>query len=1044
MKNTMKIKSLLSFFVPAAMMSLAVAGCSDYDNGYSEQAIKFAQDFRKTFGDIDPEQDWNLAERGTVTVSTTKESEVKIYAKMGDEYAIVGDYEGVKGTRMLGFDMVEGTKEIVVTDGATAQKTVPGGVVTFGGTRAIFTDPDDSNGDGVKVSKIPAGGTTIKEVTYPQYKYISSSDYDAVRGVVPEIGYRQDHTNLNRVTHDFSYISNGEFVIYPYFWNTSSDNTIGVYYTDANGVYHEVDIYQNKGEGLEGQGEEYLDANLSEATLVGQNVLEGRVSKRYYSNSTNIQAAYWQDYKALVHGPLSGIYLDNLGFPTDISDYTKLVVNADLKNGTDNFRVGIYEQSADGKDIQETRIVKTITTSGEDVVIDLNGSEFANFNKHNCKIYLFGSNAANHNNSSGVTIQGIQGCQGDIQFNKVQLFKNGTSWSQYNGGNANDIVQNNRQGRSQGIVVNIPEGTKFGMYLKKTDGAVGDCTFYSESSKNTNATTHGNGIIDYGNGTVNWDDTNSHPSYASTFTIGDQMFIGFEDWPNNTEAYGGGDFDLNDIVLAFAGSKPTIINEDPKATVWLVACEDLGGSFDIDYNDVVFSVEHVSGKTKAKITPLAAGGTLASYIYFQDPWDSNRDKCFGEIHQLFGAAKANSGEYEIINAYSRYEKTAAEIEFDVDENWTMAYYTTGDGSGSKYTRNGKDVNMGGFEIRTLTSGSDAPFTLDINSSAFSGASTIQASVRDEGENVPYILCIPYPYTRYNYPEAGKKTDYVWAWPVEYQTICDENGAGPYPDFAGWVQNHNNNTDWYKNKNYTNYSSATVEDRILATNPMTQEEINANNGGGGTTQRKASQLGNKGDMVVHKANAGTGISVDLFANLTNANLSSGVITYDYGHSGGDTNSPTKPLYSAGTRTITVTQAADDNYEAGSTTFKLTIVNDDEVVNNTQTYQISSAITSATFSLENGSNGKYNVKYNGKTILTNVSSVKFSWSDIKTSDGSGNPMNLFTPTRSLSWSDTSYQANNHSVNLGSIAWNGDELRTLELNPYNGSFTLTVTGQ
>lgn len=915
MKNTMKIKSLLSFFVPAAMMSLAVAGCSDYDNGYSEQAIKFAQDFRKTFGDIDPEQDWNLAERGTVTVSTTKESEVKIYAKMGDEYAIVGDYEGVKGTRMLGFDMVEGTKEIIVTDGVTAQKTVPGGVVTFGGTRAIFTDPDDSNGDGVKVSKIPAGGTTIKEVTYPQYKYISSSDYDAVRSVVPEIGYRRDHTNLNRVTHDFSYISNGEFVIYPYFWNTSSDNTIGVYYTDANGVYHEVDIYQNKGEGLEGQGEEYLDANLSEARLVEQNVLEDRVSKRYYSGSTNIQAAYWQDYKALVHGPLYGICLDNLGFPTDISDYTKLVVNADLKNGTDNFRVGIYEQSADGKDIQETKIVKTITTSGEDVVIDLNGSEFANFNKHNCKIYLFGSNAANHNNSSGVTIQGIQGCQGDIQFNKVQLVKNGTSWSQYNGGNANDIVQNNRQGRSQGIVVNIPEGTKFGMYLKKTDGAVGECTFYSESSKNTNATTHGNGIIDYGNGTVNWDDTNSHPSYASTFTIGDQMFIGFEDWPNNTEAYGGGDFDLNDIVLAFAGSKPTIINEDPKATVWLVACEDLGGSFDIDYNDVVFSVEHVSGKTKAKITPLAAGGTLASYIYFQDPWDSNRDKCFGEIHQLFGAAKANSGEYEIINAYSRYEKTAAEIEFDVDENWTMAYYTTGDGSGSKYTRNGKDVNMGGFEIRTLTSGSDAPYTLDINSTAFSGASKIQASVRDELENVPYILCIPYPYTRYNYPEAGKKTDYVWAWPVEYQTICDENGAGPYPDFRGWVQNHNNNTDWYKNKNNTNYSSATVEDRILATNPMTQEEINANNGGGGTTQKQTLNLGNNGSITVKP-----GTEVNLFANLTN-NVE-GTYTFTYSGemgSGTITNPASWTPYNEGRRTITVTREADDTYEEATTSF-----------------------------------------------------------------------------------------------------------------------------
>ena len=560
------------------------------------------------------------------------------------------------------------------------------------------------------------------------------------------------------------------------------------------------------------------------------------------------------------------------------------------------------------------------------------------------------------------------------------------------------------------------------MYIKKTDSS-GAYTFYSESQKNEADSR----LAGY------------PMCYASTFYVGDQMFLGFEDWPGQT----GGDFDLNDLVLAFSGAKPIIINEDPeKGGTWLVACEDLGGSFDIDYNDVVFSVEHISGKTKAKITPLAAGGTLASYIYFQDPWDSNRDKCFGEIHQLFGATKVNSGEYTIINAQSRYEKTAAPIEFDVAEDWTMAYYATGDGSGSGYTRNGKDVNMGGFEIRTLTSGSDAPFTLDINSSAFSGASKIQASVRDEGENVPYILCIPYPYTRYNYPEAGKKTDYVWAWPVEYMTICDEDGNGPYPDFRGWVQNHNNNTDWYKNKNNANYSSATVEDMILSTGDMTQEEINANNGGGGTTQRKASQLGNKGDMVVHKANAGTGISVDLFANLTNANLSSGQLTYQYGHSGGDTNSPTQPLYSAGTRTITVTQAADDNYEAGSTTFKLTIVNDDEVVNNTQTYQISSAITSATFSFENGSNGKYNVKYNGTTtILTNVSSVKFSWSDI-----SGNPMQIFTPwtSSSVSYVATNNQAGSKSYTISDNLWSTGESHEISLNPYGGSFTLTISGE
>ena len=395
--------------------------------------------------------------------------------------------------------------------------------------------------------------------------------------------------------------------------------------------------------------------------------------------------------------------------------------------------------------------------------------------------------------------------------------------------------------------------------------------------------------------------------------MGDQMFIGLEDWPN-------GDCDLNDFVLAFDGCKPIIINEDPTTSTWLVACEDLGGSFDIDYNDVVFSVEHISGKTKAKLTPLAAGGTLASYIYFQDPFNSNRDRCFGEIHQLFGATKVNSGEYEIINAQSRYEKTAAPIEFDVAEDWTMAYYATGDGSGPAYTRNGKDVNMGGFEIRTLPSGNDAPFTLDINSSAFSGASKIQASVRDEGENVPYILCVPYPYTRYNYPEAGKKTDYVWAWPVEYMTICDENGDGPYPDFRGWVQNHNNNTDWYKNKNNANYSSATVEDLILSTGDMTQAEINGDYSG-----LKPSPLSNRGKLTIQQ-NALA--NERIYGQLLNADVRKGDLTYHFLMDGeGETEQPIPANWRPGLlgeRTIIVRQKADNVYQAGETRFRMEVV------------------------------------------------------------------------------------------------------------------------
>ena len=350
--------------------------------------------------------------------------------------------------------------------------------------------------------------------------------------------------------------------------------------------------------------------------------------------------------------------------------------------------------------------------------------------------------------------------------------------------------------KGQGIKVDLKEGIRFGMYLKKAQGSE-NFTFYSESSKNANDSRLKNKMSPrYG--------FTCPLNYASTFYVGDQMYLGFEDWPS--DYVGGGDFDLNDMIFAFEGCKPTIINEDPEPSSWLLACEDLGATFDIDYNDVVFKIQHISGETKAYLTPLAAGGTLASYIYFEDPIGSS-DHVFNEIHQLFGAEPRNSGDYTIINARnSRTEKTCAPIEFTVDKDWTLAFYSTESYyQGDQYV----NVNMGGLEIRTLPKGTESPSTIpDVASGIFSGASRIQAP--NELGAAPYILCIPASYSRFNMngytPESGKKTEYEWAWPVEFCTI-----TGPYPEFANWVSDHATYGDWYKNKST---HGATVEDKYI--------------------------------------------------------------------------------------------------------------------------------------------------------------------------------------------------------------------------------------
>lgn len=866
---------------------------------------------------------------------------MKIYALTGDEYTIVGDYQGVKGTQMLGFDMVEGTKSILVTDGVTAEKTVPGGVVTFGDTR--FTVYEGTR-EGVTVSRF-TDETEINGKTYPAQKTPTEAEISTVLGKVPEYA-----PNLNNVTSNFQYVSTGSFVLYPYYWNTSSINTLGVYYTDANNQYHEVDIYTLNGEngyvenyGITKNGQQITGFNWNEQTNTddsgnlykrpndwyiegaGQNNSDNQyplLHKNGWSTETDASELkvpfieYWKQ---------SGQELGTVTIKKDISEYA-------------------YTFKSNGQYLVEVKA--RLMNEGGPITNDNKGT--ITFKANNSSLVLTSDNVSTtttYEGNKGVLYSDMNGtkkmwlsCNADANgriYLSFELNNVKCNWFAFNDVKVYDVSEMTKTGdnfytspeRGKGIRVDIPEGTTFGMYLKKSeknnDGtAVSPYTFYSESYKN-DYNKVGSGVTVNANGDkVQQSGTN--PCYASTFKMpvtqdgDDEMFLGFEDWPN---IYKNSDFDMNDVVFAFDGCQPIIVNEE--ADKWLLACEDLGGSFDIDYNDVVFAVEHISGQNKAKLTPLAAGGTLASYIYFQDPLgNGNRNKIFGEIHQLFGAEPAESGEFEIVNARSRYEKTAPTIEFDVDENWTMAYYSTGETGGTNY---GGAVNMGGFEIRTLKSGEDAPFELGINSEMFSGASKIQPSTLDRGDNVPYILCLPYSYKHFNYnratPEAGKKTVCVWAWPTEFTTICNEDGtSGPYKDFAGWVQNKNNNTDWYKNKDYQRADAATVENLYLSVSNMTQAEINGNSGNGGNNggnnQKQASNLS------VQNGSTTKDTGINLKSCVTTS--STGNITYKVYNGDFLVDTQTKAYNQeytftpdrTGTLTIKVTQAADDNYEAST--------------------------------------------------------------------------------------------------------------------------------
>lgn len=218
---------------------------------------------------------------------------------------------------------------------------------------------------------------------------------------------------------------------------------------------------------------------------------------------------------------------------------------------------------------------------------------------------------------------------------------------------------------------------------------------------------------------------------GTTWMYGGVQYVGFED--------GGGDEDLNDIVFSLNGNIdteeiPEVPSEEPavESQSWIIACEDLGSTDDYDFNDIVFKVSHVAGQNVATVTPLAAGGIYESHIMY-DMTD------LGETHQLLGA-EATTGNYPMINTTS-ITATGTSQNITVPTDFSLA--------------NG----MGGLGVSVKIGDS---------------TSAVLITAPAEG-TAPQMFCVP-----------G-----TWAWPTERTKIQDA-----YPNFADWNGN-SANADWYK-------------------------------------------------------------------------------------------------------------------------------------------------------------------------------------------------------------------------------------------------------
>lgn len=721
----MKIKNLLSSICAVSCVALSFVACSDYDNGYTEEQLRFIQGFKDVFGEIDHSNDWNLAERGSVTVTTSKPSNVKIYANTFGTYQIVGDYKDVSGTRTLGFDMVEGTTDILVSDGHSSQKVNVGDAVIFSGTRYVYTGSESkTNEDG---SPIVSVGDVEEYFDYDTYIKIVT---DPETGHLPE-----EKQNLGKITQNFTYVSQGPFTIYPLHVESSSCHILGVYWRD-------------------GDADDTSKENLK----------------------------------------------------------TQLVYrNNGQHNPTDEWRHPTWEDNKDWEDNNK---------EDED----------------------------NNNN------------------------KDGNKYS------SDDVF-------AKPITINLPPGTVFGFYIEVYKGEItydddGTMHFPNEydekfyhclySAAARNAEQKGEPLDETTTLTVSENSAqliryieNGLTAFAGTFRTSvvnekgedeEICYLGFEDWATDKV------FDLNDLVFIIKGDPlPVILDEDP--TSWVLSAEDLGGTFDIDYNDVVIKVSHISGKQDLMVEPLAAGGTLASYLYFNDGLvETEEDLSIGEIHSFFGQGTTISGNYKPVNV------TADDIDEDgkplrtaiipddsplkdlkVSEDWSLASFTPNTASANAKEL-AKNRTMGGFYVKVVPQGlaSDEKNVREqVNENGDKVIQRIQNTVERNEDNVPYIICTPYNWRRSAKDENGNDLVYAgtYRWPREHVPMFPfgdfqdkgayHNTSDPAHSFKSWVRGRydENNAHiqtsvyWYRYPDI----DLTVGEKIPA---LAEDGGNTGNGGTG--------------------------------------------------------------------------------------------------------------------------------------------------------------------------------------------------------------------
>lgn len=260
-------------------------------------------------------------------------------------------------------------------------------------------------------------------------------------------------------------------------------------------------------------------------------------------------------------------------------------------------------------------------------------------------------------------------------------------------------------------------------------GMNSDVTFFSDSELNTVAQESFSSF--------------TFPATAA-FNIMGQNCISFEDYPN------AGSIDWNDAVFTIDAPFQDFSSFD-EVESFVIAVEDLGDTYDFDYNDCVIRVQqstttlkYVGGNTDTRVNPatvtlLASGGTLPIEVKYND------ETLIAETHAAFDVASTVPVN---VNANGGASKKAVTV------NWTNA-------------------------PADLSLAVDAPkFKFIVTNEGSTNTEVHIPTVTEGSSTVPVAFVIP---------------SQTWEWPDEGVNITTV-----YDTFETWVANNDDTeaTYWY--------------------------------------------------------------------------------------------------------------------------------------------------------------------------------------------------------------------------------------------------------